>query len=62
MSSGAHAAQRGFVRGRNLVAKVLEMDIAAQHLALRGIEGTPAVMLFWDFNAAFARLLHTFML
>lgn len=52
ISAGPHEAHRGFVRGRNLVANVVEMDIAARRFALRGTEHTLPILVLLDLDVA----------
>ena len=50
-----HRAQKGFLRGRQMLRNVLEIDMAAQKISVRSKSG--AILLF-DFAAAFPSISH----
>lgn len=57
----AHGAPRGFVRGRNLLANVIEVDAEAMIQAMRGDAHTLLVLICFDFVAAFPSAAHEFL-
>ncbi|CAK0873161.1 unnamed protein product, partial [Prorocentrum cordatum] len=50
--------QRGFIRGRHMLRNVLDIDFAAQKISVTSNKGA---ILFFDFQAAFPSIDHTFM-
>ena len=52
------AAQRGFIRGRSMMANIIDIDLQAMKISLT--YSTGAIILF-DFKAAFPSVSHTYM-
>ena len=59
VAPGIDATQRGFLRGRSMLANVVDIDEAMAHAAL---EEDDAAAVFFDFEAAFPSVDHGYIL
>ena len=55
---GSCRLQRGFIRGRQLIHNVLDLDTDGRCLAMQEDRHAKSVFVFWDFAAAFPSLAH----
>ncbi len=58
MGNFIHASQRGFLRGRNMLRNIVDIDFAAQTVS---IKHRRAAILLFDVKAAFPSLSHDFL-